>query len=146
MFSSASRKIVCALIVLSAAALAHSQSAPVKEGTGVVSGKVTIKGKAAPGIVVLLRSNTMNSPPPPASYKATTDLNGEYRIANVPAGNYSVVPLAPALVDANGSSPDRSLLVNKGETIEHIDFALVRGGAITGKIVDADGRPVIEQE
>ena len=146
MFSSTLQQILCALIVLSAAALAHSQSVPVKEATGVVSGKITIKGKAAPGIVVLLRANTMNSTPQVSNYKGTTDLSGEYRIANVAAGSYLVAPLAPALVDANGFSPERTLLVNKGETIEHIDFALVRGGAITGKIVDAEGRPVIEQE
>lgn len=146
MFSSTLQKIVCALIILSGAALAHSQSAPVKEATGVISGKVTIKGKAAAGIVILLRTNTQNSSSQVSSYKGTTDDNGEYRIANVPAGNYMIAPLAPALVDANGSFPPRTLLVNKGETIEHIDFALVRGGVITGKIVDADGRPVIEQE
>src|ERR1043165_4269252 len=146
MFSSTLQKIVCALIILSAAALAHSQSVPAREATGVVSGKVTIKGKAAAGIVILLRSNTRNSSPQVSSYKGTTDDNGEYRIANVPAGNYMISPLAPALVDAGGSDPMRTLLVNKGETIEHIDFALVRGGAITGKIVDADGHPVVEQE
>ncbi len=145
MFSSTLQKIGCALIILSAAAVAHSQSVPAREATGVVSGKVTIKGKAAAGIVILLRSNTQNSSQV-SSYKGTTDDNGEYRIANVPAGNYMIAPLAPALVEASGSDPLRTLLVNKGETIEHIDFALVRGGAITGKIVDADGRPVIEQE
>src|SRR6185369_12402193 len=109
MFSSTSHKIVCVLIILSTAVFAHSQSVPVKEPTGVVSGKVTIKGKAAPGIVILLRSFVRNSTAPVLSYKGTTDLDGEYRIANVPAGNYNIAPLAPALVDANASGPVRTL-------------------------------------
>ena len=145
MFSSTRQKIVCVLILLSTAALAYSQTAPAKEATGVVSGKVSIKGKPAPGIVVLLRPYNMNSTAQFPSYKVTTDLNGEYRIANVVSGNYLVTTLAPAFVDPSGSGPERTLLVSKGETIEHIDFDLVRGGVITGKIVDADGRPVVEQ-
>src|ERR1043165_3128591 len=144
MFSSTHQKIFCILALLSSAVLAYSQSAPVKEATGVVSGKVTIKGKAAPGVVILIRSNNTNSNS--AAYKGTTDVNGEYRIANVPAGNYAVMPLAPAFVDASAFGPQRTLLLNKGELVEHIDFALVRGGAITGNIVDADGRPVVQQE
>src|SRR5690348_3309414 len=130
MSSSTSHKIVCVLIILSAAILAHSQTVPVKEATGVISGKVTIKGKPAAGIVILVRPNNVNYPSTAPSYKGATDLNGEYRIANVAAGNYSIMALAPAFVDTS-MNPQRTLLLNKGETIEHIDFTLVRGGAIT---------------
>src|SRR6185369_11980175 len=112
-----------------------------KEATAIVSGTVSIKGKPAAGIVIVLRSFVRNSTAPVLNYKGTTDVNGDYRIANVPAGNYNIVPLAPALVDANASGQVRTLLLNKGETVEHIDFALVRGGVITGKVVDADGHP-----
>jgi len=148
MFSSTSHKLVCILIILSTAVLAHAQFVPVKEkeATAVISGTVTIKGKPAPGIVIVLRSFVRNSTGPVLNYKGTTDLNGDYRIANVPAGNYNIVPLAPALVDTNASGQVRTLLVNKGETVEHIDFALIRGGVITGKVVDADGHPAVEQE
>src|SRR6185369_285696 len=99
MFSSTHQKIACVLIILSAAVLAHSQTLPVKEATSLISGKVTIKGKAAAGVVILLRPNTVNSAPPQvSSYKSTTDLNGEYRITNVPAGSYIIATLAPAFV------------------------------------------------
>ena len=145
MISSTHQKIVCVLIVLSAAVVAYSQSNPTKEATGVVTGKVTIKGKPAPGIVISLRLNERNMNARTTTYKATTDIEGEYRIANVPAGSYILVPLAPAFVDPGGADQPRTLLVNKGETIEHIDIALVHGAAITGKVVDADGRPVVEQ-
>jgi len=146
MFSSIRQQMGCVLMLVSIAVLAQAQNVPLKEPASIISGKVTIKGKAAPGIVILLRSFVRNSTGPVSNYRGTTDLNGEYRIANVPAGSYNIAPIAPALVDANGSGPVRTLLVNKGETVEHIDFALIRGGAITGKVVDAEGRPVVEQE
>ena len=146
MLSSTSHRIVCVLIILSTAVCAHSQYLPAKEPTGVVTGKVTLKGKPAADIVIVLRPNSPNPTAQFSSHKGTTDLNGECRIANVPAGNYTVAPVAPALVDANGFSSQKVVFLSKGETIENIDFALVRGGAITGKVVDADGRPLIEQE
>jgi protocatechuate 3,4-dioxygenase beta subunit len=39
----------------------------------------------------------------------------------------------------------RFVIVGEGETIDKIDFSLVRGGVITGRITDADGRPVVEE-
>ena len=146
LFSSILQKIVCVAIILSAALFAHSQTIPAKEATGVVSGKVTVKGKAAAGVVILIRPNTQSRTSQVSSYKGTTDLNGEYRIANVPAGNYIVTPFAPAFVNAEESGAQQTLFLNKGETVEHIDFALVRGGAITGKVTDAAGHPVVEQQ
>lgn len=37
------------------------------------------------------------------------------------------------------------MIVGEGENIEEINFSLVRGGVITGKVTDADGRAVIQQ-
>jgi hypothetical protein len=36
-------------------------------------------------------------------------------------------------------------VLTEGERVDGIDFALIRGGVITGKVTDADGRPVVEQ-
>ncbi|HEY2963967.1 MAG TPA: carboxypeptidase-like regulatory domain-containing protein [Pyrinomonadaceae bacterium] len=145
MVSSTRQAIAGILFVFAVSVYAHSQTATVKEPTATVSGKITIKGKGAPGIVVGLRQNTQRYSTESTIYRAVTDNDGEYRIVNVPAGNYLVLPFAPVYV----SSADRagkSLIVNKGETIENVDFTLARGGVITGKVVDSDGRPVIEEE
>lgn len=108
-----------------------------------VSGKVTIKGKAAPGIVVGMRTSDYASPYEP-SYKGTTDQEGKYRILDVPAGSYQIFTVAPALV--NSDLQGRNLLVlGEGENVDGVDFALVRGAVITGRVTDAEGRPVIEQ-
>ena len=79
--------------------------------------------------------------------RATTDQDGFYRIANVPPGNYEVSPAAPAFVPADIKQPrGKTVLVGEDENVENINFALVRGGVITGRVTDADGRPVIQQQ
>lgn len=120
---------------------------PKKAPAATVSGRVTTHGKGAPGIVVSVRSADY-SPQPQPSFKATTDHEGFYRITGVPAGNYQVLPLAPAYVSAERSAlrdRGKALLLAEGENVDGIDFSLERGGVITGRVTDADGRPVIEE-
>lgn len=78
--------------------------------------------------------------------KAVTDPDGKYRITDVPAGNYQVAPVTPAFVisDAN-KSYGQSLIVSEGDNVAGIDFDLMRGGVITGKVTDGDGHPVMEE-
>jgi len=105
---------------------------------------VTIKGKTAAGVMVALRINDYGSSSE-SYFRATTDQDGKYRVNDVPPGNYQVVPVAPAFV-VSGINNSRELVVlSEGENVEGIDFALVRGGVVTGKVTDADGRPAIEQ-
>jgi len=145
MVSSARQAMACILVIFSFAVLARAQTGPVKEATASVSGKVTIKGKGVPGVVVSVRPNESQYRRELFGSRAVTDANGEYRIVNIPPGNYLVKPITPTLVSADGHEYERSLIINKGETVEHFDFAMVRGGVITGKVVDADGRPLIEE-
>ena len=54
-----------------------------------------------------------------------------------------MISVAPAYISDEISS-ERTLIINKAETIDNVDFVLLRGGAITGKVVDGDGRPLVE--
>lgn len=119
-----------------------SQSSTPKSPAGSVSGKVTIRGKAVAGVVVSLAKSGF-SPQPPVTYKATTDLEGNYRIAEIPPGSYNIAPIAPVYV-ASGVNT-RTVILGEGEAVEGYDFSLVRGGVITGKVTDADARPLIEE-
>ena len=127
-------------------ARAQSQTKPEKKSpVGSVAGKVTIKGKAAPGIVVGLRTSNPGSPFEP-SFRGTTDQEGKYRINDLPAGSYQAAPVAPAFVIGDVNNPRGQMIVlGEGENVDEINFSLVRGGVITGKVTDADGRPVVEQ-
>jgi len=78
----------------------------------------------------------------------TTDLEGNYRISNVPAGQYQAAPIAPTFVipQMTRSGHEGKLVVlTEGENVVGIDFTLVKAGVITGKILDAEGRPVVEE-
>lgn len=143
MVSSTRRTTAGILLIFGAVLFARAQVVQPKEPTATISGKITIKGKGAPGILVGLRLND-NSTRQLTRFKTVTDNDGNYRIENVTAGSYYLVPINPAYVfDEN--VPDKVLNVNSGETIENVNFALVQGGAITGRVTDAEGNPLIEE-
>ena len=116
-----------------------------KNADATISGKVTSKGKPAAGVVVGLRLNEPSQFD--STFKATSDQEGKYRITNVPRGSYYVAPVAPAFVisDVNKSS-GQSLVITEGDNVEGIDFDLVKGGVITGKVTDTDGHPIVEEQ
>jgi protocatechuate 3,4-dioxygenase beta subunit len=90
---------------------------------------------------------TTGTLPSEKSYQAITDQEGVYHTTNVPAGSYEIMTAAPAYVAAELNSPrGKSVIVGEDENIEDINFSLVRGGVITGKITDANGRPLVEQQ
>jgi protocatechuate 3,4-dioxygenase beta subunit len=121
------------------------QTAKVPQGS--ISGRVTIKDKGAPGVAIGLRKGDVYTLGE-GFQRATTDQDGFYRISNLAPGSYSIVICAPAFVapEARDLSKQKSVLVAEGENVEGIDFSLIRGGVITGRVTDADERPVIDQQ
>ena len=114
---------------------------PVKTPRGSISGRITIKDKPAPGVMVGIRGTEIMSSYEPFT-RAVTDADGIYRIANVAGGTYQLLVTAPAYIPADRA--DRKIVVvSEDENVENINFSLVRGGVITGKLTDGDGRPVI---
>ncbi len=140
MVSSNRRVFACVLLILASASLTNAQ----KDQTASISGKVTLKNKGVSGIVVVATETDSHSGWQRSRNRATTDDEGNYRINNVPTGNYQVYPIAPALVVENGKSNER-LSIAAGETIRDINFTMVYGGVITGKITDAEGQPLIDE-
>ncbi|HEU4711342.1 MAG TPA: hypothetical protein VFS76_07235 [Pyrinomonadaceae bacterium] len=142
--------LLLALLSVSVSVRAQTLSKPApKTPKGTVSGRVTIKDKPAPGIPVGLRRTNSGVSPLEQFLKATTDQNGLYRITNVPPGTYDILPGAPAFVVSDigvNNQRAKNVIVGEDEDVEDINFSLVRGGVITGKITDADGRPVIQQQ
>ena len=138
--------LLCCAIVC-----AHAQSSQSAQtiGTGTITGRITVGSKPAQGVTVLLLPSNRYNIDRNAVARATTDADGQFRLMNIAAGRYEVTPVAPALVAPGSAAGFRSqgkqVNLADGETVDKIDFALVRGGVITGRVTDADGRPVISE-
>jgi 5-hydroxyisourate hydrolase-like protein (transthyretin family) len=139
MVSSSRQAFACILLVLAATSFAHAQ----KDQTASISGKVTLKNKGIAGIVVVAFATNYGSDWQSTRYRGASDAEGNYRIENVPSGSYYVSPI-PLAFAVDKAQAKQLLVVAAGETIHDVDFALVRGGVITGKIRGADGLPLIE--
>jgi protocatechuate 3,4-dioxygenase beta subunit len=142
------RKLNLALSVLVLPLAFHSiqaQPGETKTGTATVSGRVTLKGEPARGVVVILQNHNTPSVYPP---RARTDENGRFSFTGVAAGMYSISAVTPGYVsseEASFGSDRRKLSLADSEKLENVDMEIKRGGVITGRIIDSQGRPVIEE-
>lgn len=135
--------LIAPILVLSATKLRAQTPDAKTKPTGSISGRVTIGEKPAPGILIAVGG--LNSSMPTA--QTTSDADGNYRIGGLAAGQINVTPVAPVYVVPVSPMFGQGRVVNlaANEAVEGIDFKLTRGGVITGRITDADGRPVVEQ-
>ncbi len=146
LFSSA--LVLTAAIVFLISGKAQGQMSDAKpKGTASISGRVTIGGKAAFGITVAAFGG--DSYPRRSGAKAVTDSEGRYRLFGLGPGTYQVQALTPSLVtgetNTNPYGAGKMILLSTAEAAEDIDFKLVRGAVITGRITDEEGKPVIEE-
>ncbi|HEU4714009.1 MAG TPA: carboxypeptidase regulatory-like domain-containing protein [Pyrinomonadaceae bacterium] len=123
------------------------------DASAKVAGRINIKGQPAQGVQVLLSktdsldraSVSLQSP----AFSTTTNTEGRYQIANLTAGAYRVSVYAPAHV-IDGENPlsyeyGKTVNIAEGDQIENLDFSLVPGGVITGKVTDEYNKPVIAE-
>jgi protocatechuate 3,4-dioxygenase beta subunit len=119
----------------------HSQD----ESAASIIGRVTLRGEPVREALVLA------VPEPPAGRErqasAKTDADGLYQITDLSPGKYTVVAEAPGLASQEGISGGfgREIILDSGDKRDNIDFALVRGGVITGRVSDVNDQPVVEQ-
>src|SRR5262249_8239788 len=117
-----------------------------KGSSGVIAGRVSADGTPVAGITVIVTSGA--SFQGEVAGRATTDDQGNYRVIGLAAGEYSINPFPPAFYTplTQFSGPrGKSVSLDDGETVDGIDFKLIRGGVITGRIVDSAGKPVVEE-
>jgi Carboxypeptidase regulatory-like domain len=74
-----------------------------------------------------------------------SEANGRYSLIDLPAGSYTITVthtgFAPQIYASGRSINATPIVVGKGQAIPGIDFALVPGGSIAGRIFDEDGSP-----
>ena len=123
-------------------------SIPEKPGTSTISGKVTIEGKPAPNVTILLTKNNENNDKE-LPISTNTDSSGNYKLEKIRAGSYSVGVTAPGFYNPKKSDEwDRGTSVNlsDNDAAEEINFNLIRGAIVTGRLFDERGRSIIEQQ
>jgi protocatechuate 3,4-dioxygenase beta subunit len=147
--------MLASAIVLQSSSQAYGQSPdPKSKATGSISGHVTVGGKAAPGITVAAYGGeTLNRRI--AAAQSVTDSEGYYRLSGLAPTQYQIATLTPNLTTAEKESgtsygfvyfgSSKNIVLAAGEEVGDIDLKLVRGGVITGRITEADNKPVIEE-
>lgn len=141
------------LLLTASAAFGSQEAREDRQATASISGRVTVGGKPVQGVVVTAepveggeQNMLQRMMEKRESLKAATDAEGRYRIEGLKPGRYGVGPYSPALVARDAKSAGtikETVNVTDGEAVEKIDFTLARGGVITGRVVNAEGRPVI---
>jgi protocatechuate 3,4-dioxygenase beta subunit len=126
----------------------HSQTSDLQsKATGSISGRVTVGGKPAFGITVAAFGGDFY--PRRSTSKTTTDSDGRYRLFGLAPATYQVTALAPNLAagetNNNPYGVGKMVLLSASEAAEDVDFKLVRGAVITGRITDEEGKPVVEE-
>ncbi|MDX6711663.1 MAG: hypothetical protein QOH96_2679 [Blastocatellia bacterium] len=117
-----------------------------KPPTARISGRVLVDGKPAPDVAVVLypqddfRSRSVA--------QTATDADGRYTFLRLAQGRFRVSVAAPIFANTESSSnvygqQGKVVLLGEGESVSDIDFGLVAGAVITGRVTDAEGRPVI---
>ncbi len=78
--------------------------------------------------------------------RVKTDDDGRYRFMRLAEGHYSIHAVSGAYFakeNCRYGANCREVTLDDGETLENVDFTFVRGGVITGRVTDAEDRPVI---
>src|SRR5205085_4282714 len=152
--STSARALFCVLSVVACALAPHVNThaqTPVRasKGSAFVAGRVTCEEHPVAGVLVaLMPVNWSGFGPPQPAAKATTDAEGRYRLTNVPVGSYQLTANAPAYIISNANPltarQGRLLNITADDQLEGLDFMLTRGGVITGRVTNAEGKPVVE--
>jgi protocatechuate 3,4-dioxygenase beta subunit len=120
---------------------------PESKEPASLSGRVMNEGKPAADVSVVLMPADWSPQMKPVA-RATTGDDGRYKMSNVQPGKYHLTPVSPGYVFAEGGAsqwqPGKVVNVASGEELKDLDFTLLRGGVVTGRVTDPDGKPVIE--
>jgi len=124
------------------------RDAASKPGTAVIRGRVVAADTGQPLRKAFVRAS---SPDIREGRVASTDAEGRYELKELPAGRYTLNASKGSFVSlAYGQlrpfEQGKPIEIADGQMLEKVDFALPRGGIITGRIVDEFGEPVADAQ
>src|SRR5262245_32809967 len=150
---------VLSILLLAAVdqASAQAQQRDNRPRTASIGGRVSLGGAPAANALVMVvevdprsrgewPSESAVQSQQRAFIKVRTDGDGRYRVPGLTEGAYMIRALSKAYVrpaDSSNFETFRSITLDEGESRDNVDIALVRGGVITGRVTDVEGRPFI---
>jgi hypothetical protein len=125
-------------------ARAQARVEPVPAGTGVVSGRVSIASSGSP---VRHAQVMLDAADVPVQRMTSTDAEGRFRIAQLPAGRYYLSARKAGFVgmgygQRRPNEPATPFQLSDGQSMIAADMALLRGSVIAGRVNDEFGEPV----
>jgi hypothetical protein len=146
------------ILILIATSQSHAQTVQRdnRSRTASISGRVTVAGKPAVNAAITIVETDLKSDGAVAAdgldnripflAKTRTDGDGRYLVTGLAEGRYVVSAVLKAFIVIDGPAdpaPSRTVTLDEGEARGKVDFALIRGGVITGKVTDDKGRPLL---
>lgn len=141
------------LILLAAVALAQVPPPPSPSPTadsktptgkrGAITGRVVGEdGQPLEGATVLVTTMGGNRD---TNRSGATDEEGNFKLQNLPAAAYIVMASVPGYVSPQGSMLDLMTIhtAQRHRLGDNLTLTLVKGGVITGKVLDASGQPLV---
>ena len=118
-------------------------AAATPDGSGSLSGRVLTADTGRP----VKRARVQVSAGGRQSRVATTDDQGRFQTSGLSAGAYTVTASKSGFVDAiygqrRPLQPGTPVELADGQAITSVDLRLIRGGVITGHVMDEDGEPL----
>lgn len=146
--------LMIALLAVFAVANAQAPQSDNRPRTASIGGRVTVGGApAANALVTVVEFDPQTRGEwfgvgalQRAFIKVRTNGDGRYHVTGLTEGAYVIRALSKAYVLSKspfGFDAFRSVTLDEGESRDDVDIALVRGGVITGRVIDSEGRPVI---
>jgi len=139
-------RLASSSVILTLAAMLTAAAQTPTPGTvaiGRIRGRVVRADTGAPlrGAQILLEGQ------PPLARRATTDDDGRYEFTDLPAGRFFLNASQGGYVTLSYGQrrpleAGRPVVLGEAQVLSQVDFALPRGGVITGRITDEFGEPV----